>query len=248
MAIIAIFFVSCTHQYYVPINHNVPMLDKKGDLNASLHLGNASDVETAFEGQAAYAVTNNVGVTLSGFHARGGEFGVHSDTTGFQSRSDNGKGSGVEIGAGYFHPFLKRGFNTLQGEIYGGFGYSSQLHNYTSDQAMYKYNIRYNAMKFFVQPSFGYKMPYFEAILNIRFTVFNRSDLQIMGTPTAVDNEEIRKLDPATSLFFEPSLTLRGGLPNLKLQLQLIGNEAISQTTIPYDNIYMGVGLMYMLR
>ena len=31
LGIIAVLFASCSHQYYVPVNHNVPMLDKKGD-------------------------------------------------------------------------------------------------------------------------------------------------------------------------------------------------------------------------
>ena len=154
-------------------------------MNASLHYGGSNDVDLVIEGQAAYALSNNVGLMLSGFYASGGDTELKTDPSGNRFQSDNGRGSGLELGAGYFMPLLKRGMHTLQGEVYAGFGYSSQLHNYTSDQNMYKYHIGLQALKFFVQPSFGYKMRYFEAMINALISSFNRNSLEITGTPPA---------------------------------------------------------------
>ena len=59
MVILVLVFSSCTSTMYVPNMINVPMFEKKGQLNTTLTLRDL---------QVAYAATNNIGFTLNGHY------------------------------------------------------------------------------------------------------------------------------------------------------------------------------------
>src|SRR5688572_20584040 len=71
--IIPFVLCSCTKTMYVPNMINVPMFEKKGQLNATL---------TFRDLQLAYAATNSIGFTLNGNYRSSNLFHLYDGKTG----------------------------------------------------------------------------------------------------------------------------------------------------------------------
>jgi hypothetical protein len=124
---------SCSHSYYIPTTANVPLLKEKNEVRATLSGGGGSDISTV-DFQAAYSVTNHVAVMTNFMSARGSD----------EDENSRGNGSCFELGAGYFTALEEKGVF----EVYGGFGFSNQRHEYNSGGTA-----DLSFRKFFLQPS-----------------------------------------------------------------------------------------------
>lgn len=225
---------SCTHYYYLPASHNIPLLSEKDQFKAMLSIGGGDDIN-ATELKTAYAVTDNIGVMLNGVLGYGGENKI--------AYQNYGRGKGIEVGAGYFKPLP----NKLLFEVYGGLGLSDQFHNY-GDGENFKYTVDVRSAKYFIQPALGYVTPYFDIAISSKFSAFVNNDISVEGQPTQYDIDELMKLQTKTNYFLEPSITIRGGYKFIKFQTQYILCTALNSHPIPYETTYFNIGLSADLR
>jgi hypothetical protein len=205
-------FCSCTHYYYVPSVQNVPLFREKNEYRISGTIG-GGDETTCVEVQAAYSITDKVGVMADFMTATGGD----------EADKDYGKGNYFDGALGYYKPISKNGVF----EVYGGLGIANQHHEYSTNlynngviTPTYSGKSDLSTLKVFVQPSLGLTFNLFDIGWSTRL---NRLSF------ITVDNNINNNLDlynelndPSNKIhyYFEPAITLRGGWKNVKLQFQ----------------------------
>jgi hypothetical protein len=218
---------------YGPTTANVPLLQEKGELKANLYL-------TDF--QAAYAVTDNIGVMVNGQYRK--------STSTFELTTNGSKSyeekivttnSGAEIGVGYFTN-TKR-FTCF--EIYGGIGLPSvKIKDETTNGNGY-YNT--SGVKFFIQPSIGHVSRGFDIAFTPRFTAVK------FGTPTTsytakqLTDYNLTNVNKSVLMFIEPLITMRAGYKAFKVQLQTgfslnVGDKNINSQVF-MGNIGLGIDI-----
>ena len=98
VVILVMYLTGCTHYYYAPNTHNIPLFQEKDEIRFSIGSSTSGDIIGGGSGtelQGAYAITNKIGIIANvGFtkNSSGGELG---------------KGHFFELGAGYFKPLGK---------------------------------------------------------------------------------------------------------------------------------------------
>lgn len=218
----------CSPKYYSPNTQNVPLMREQGQINLNLS-GNGNQAEF----QAAYGVINHLAVQVNG-----GLFIPKDNDNG-----NGGSGNFVEAGAGYFTPVG----TSFVFEAYGLFGYGgleNHLPSTVSDYPATTGKISANISRYSVQPSFGYVHKYFSVALSSRISSLNYSRISgnlIYGG----ENQQDYLRDNRSSMLIEPALTIRGGLPKLKLQLQFGKSFNVSNSNFSQDDTFMTVGLNY---
>ncbi|MCX6253680.1 MAG: hypothetical protein NTV31_04295, partial [Bacteroidia bacterium] len=129
----------------------MPLFREKNEYRLSGTYGEG-DESICAEVQAAYSITDKIGVMTDFMSARGGNV----------SGKNYGKGNYLDGAIGYYKPTGKTGVF----EIYGGLGGSNQYHEYTS-----AYYNQYNGtsdlsfIKLYIQPSFGFTFNVFDIAL-----------------------------------------------------------------------------------
>jgi hypothetical protein len=192
---------SCSHYYYVQGVHNVPLFKEKNEFRISGTYGEGKESK-AFEIQAAYSVTDNIGILTDYMSAHGGDV----------SDQNYGNGNYFDGAIGYYKPAGNVGVF----EIYGGLGRGKQHHEYnlTSGTADISFT------KLYIQPSFGITFKLFDIALSTRISrlSFNNLENKISGNTQLYNT--IETLSDKNHIFFEPAITLRGGWKYVKLQIQ----------------------------
>lgn len=224
---IAIFsFPSCSPKYYVPNTQNVPLLSDRGNFNATV-CGNSNQLEV----QGAYALTNHLGIM-----ANGSVFIPKNDDNG-----NGGKGSLGEVGAGYYMPFL----NHLVFEAYGLVGVGNVENHMPTTVDTYPGTtgkINATIMRFGIQPNIGFKTKYFCAAISARISSLNYTNIN--GNLTFDNQDQVLYLKSNNSHFIaEPALTLRGGIKNVKVQVQLAGSYNLTVSDFLQETSLLSVGL-----
>jgi hypothetical protein len=207
LLVVSVALASCHHVYYAPNTPNAPMLVEKGDtrINGLYTSGRDSDYEGG-EVQFAHAVSDKIGIMAAGFFA-----GV-TENTG--SRNEKGTGSYGEIGVGRFTAFDPK--KRWIGELYGGLGFGGVKNDYGLGD-----HSKVNIFKPFIQPLIGYKSRYFECAFIPRISWIN---WKVKENAVNSDDNLGAKGDLATIsgnsgfVAFEPSIMLRGGGANVKIQ------------------------------
>lgn len=150
LVIIVIFnLLSCSPEY-TPNMANVPMFDRKGELQANLAGGfSGTDV------QLAYAFADNFGVM-----ANGSFYDETSDTT-----DEFHKHSLYEFGVGYFDNIGKSG----RYEVFGGFG-TGRIKGYKESRIDDPVG-ESNFFKIFIQPAVGLKSTILDGSLGTRWVM-----------------------------------------------------------------------------
>lgn len=213
MSFSAVLFCSCSHYYYVANVQNVPLFREKNELRLSGFYG-SGDESISGEAQAAYSITDHIGIMADFMAASGGTV----------SSKDYGKGSYFEGAVGYFKPIAEFGVF----EVYGGLGGSRQHHKYTSTAYdassgfydTYQGSSDASFVKLFIQPSYGITFNMFDVafstrICNITYTSINNN---IMGNTN--EYEKLYAAGAKSHFNLEPALTLRAGWKNVKVQVQ----------------------------
>lgn len=225
---LAVLLVACSPKYYTPNTQNVALISQKGetDLNVS---GNGNQVEF----QGAYGVSDNVAIM-----ANGGLF-IPSDL----DNGNGGSGNFIEFGVGYFEK-VKDDFVF---ETYGIFGFGSfenHLPSTTSANPQTEGDLSANIVRIGIQPNFGYKSEFFEAGISTRIVSLNYSsiegDLIFDGT-----NQPTYLKDNSSHFLLEPALTLRAGLENIKLQLQVGSSINLTDNDFRQDHSFATIGLNF---
>jgi hypothetical protein len=213
---------SCTHYYYIPPTHNVPLFREKGEYRAAVSMGGGEEIST-IDIQTACSITDKFAVLANFMTADGGN-----------RNSENwGKGNYLDAAFGYFQPIGAHGVF----EIYGGCGGSKQHHQYrngeTSDLSF---------TKIFIQPSTGLTFSGMDVALSCGL-----SNIYFFNIVNNYENnfpvDDIAK--NKNNFLFEPSLTVRGGWKYLKLQFQLGFSQNLSNKNLNFETTKLNAGLTF---
>jgi hypothetical protein len=227
---------SCSHYYYVPNSHNVPLFREKNEYRFSGTLAGGEE-SSCKELQAAYSVTDHIGVLANYMSAKGGTI---SDNNNWA------RGNYLDAAIGYFKPVSKHGVF----EIYGGLGGSNQHHHYTT-QSYINGTISSSSggysdlsyTKIFVQPSFGFTFNAVDIAASTRICVltFNSVVNQIYGNVD--ESNTLKNISDEIHLFLEPAITIRGGWKYVKLQLQASTASYFNNPDLPFESYHISIGL-----
>lgn len=255
-------FSGCTHYYYVPNVQNVPLFTEKNQTRlsglvgyASQEIGSLGDQQTTcVDFQAAYSLTNHIGVMMNYMWAK------ESHQTDESTVNNYGRGSVIEGAAGYYEPF---GLNGIV-EIYGGFGVSNQHHQYTNtvydeisqaDITQVFGTSDLSFVKLFIQPSVGFKLNSsnvtilkpFDIAFSTRFYSINYGKITYTNAEIA-SIENFAALSDGNHYFIEPALTIRGGWETVKLQFQLGYAASLNNSGSDfYEKCHISLGLFFAL-
>jgi hypothetical protein len=235
---IAFLLSSCTHYYYLQNIQNVPLFKGKNEyrLSASLGTGRAS---ASTDVQAAYSVSDHIGIMTNFMSARGGD----------KSRKDWSKGNYLEGAIGYFKPIDAFG----EFEVYTGFGGGRQHHEYSMLRFSYVTNEYYRAStgysdlsynKFFVQPSYGVTFNAFDVAFSTRIGGLFYHNIVNRINQDDEDYDELYDIAQKEDYFFlEPALTLRGGWKYIKIQFQAAYTGFINQPDVNFERTHVSLGI-----
>lgn len=218
----AFFMNGCIHSYYLPNTHNVPLLTEKKDVRISA--GTYQGLQTGFEFQGSYAVTNNIGL-----------MGNAMAVSGTNSYGDS-RIRYFDLGCGYFKPLNSH----FVFETYAVAGFGSARNTFESGS----YNDA-NFTKLFVQPSIGYKSKFMDLALSFRLASLNFTSLVNTGQIGGTDLTDIQFIQNNSNSFLsEPAITVRFGSDRLKLQGQYGWSFNMSHPEFPQgDKFYYSIGI-----
>ncbi|GEO02572.1 hypothetical protein AAE02nite_02360 [Adhaeribacter aerolatus] len=221
--------------YYSPNAHNVPLLKKKGDKILSVAGGSSlSEVDSGLDIQAAYAITNHLGVMSNYYRASGESSGEYKE---------GGHGYLLEAGLGYFTPLYKEVYGF---ELFGGTG-SGNVYNYYDE--FKKSTSQINFSRHFVQAAISWENKYCKIALSHRmglltYNKIRTKDYNITNYPEYW-NGIIRN---KKYILNEPALTVQfSGYRALKAQAQIVYAVDAIDADFAQENINLNVGLYLVL-
>lgn len=222
----ALFAYSCSPTYYMPNTHNVPLFIQKDEVVIAA-AGNDKQIEL----QAAYAMKNDIGIQVN----TGAFFG--------ENAGDNGTGGFGEIGVGVYKPLQ---YNLIF-ETYALAGIGRLRNNFPGTIHTYPGTtgeISSTIMRIGMQPSIGLKYNNFSVSFSTRFAYLGYFGVD--GSLIYDDVDQVRYLkDNNAHFIIDPALTLKGGLKNIQLTLQLGSSANIFKPNFRQDSSYMSFGLCY---
>lgn len=187
--------------------------------------------------QAAYSVTDHIGLMANFMSAKGGNISDNADW---------GKGNYVDGAIGYFKPIKKYGVF----EIYGGIGGSNQRHQYmttsyingTSSSTSGGFS-DLSFTKIFVQPSFGFTFNAVDIAASTRICVLTFKSVvnQIYGNTD--ESNTLNNISDGSHLFLEPAITIRGRWKYVKLQLQASTASYLNNPDLHFEAYHLSIGL-----
>src|SRR5262245_33584880 len=216
-------------RYYAPTLQDVLLFRDKGEMRFSASSAGGDEVSSV-EVQAAYALTDKLGVMLNTDFAHG-----DSDSHGFV----------VEGGGGYYRPLRRR----LAFEMYGGAGIGKALVRYGNGQVSNPDSADLRFTKFFVQPDFGFRGKYVDAAIATRFTGLHYYGIEttLNSSVTSIpDVDYIRS--HASSLLAEPSFIFRVGRSPVKFQLQVSNSFNLTAPDLRQEKTMLGFGVVINAR
>lgn len=225
---------SCTHFYYGPNSNNIPLLQKKGDGRAMAAIA-SSDETTGFEFQTAYAFSSHVGSMINLYTAAGNR------ETSLSSRSRVEKGSGTigEIGVGYFT--MVKGAENWIFETYAGAGSGSVNNEYGNAEKS-----KVNLSRVFIQPSIAYSNGWGDLAFSSRFSHVNFTVKQAdVRSNTRQQSELLYIANNRNHLFWEPSILLRFGFRNAKVQFQVTRSLAFTTKSFSAQQYVVSTGIFF---
>lgn len=236
---------ACNHVYYAPNTPNAPLLREKGESRiTALYTAGADSEYGGGEVQLAHAIGNKTGLIASGF------FGGHEEivnTNQAGSDIEYGKGRYLEVGVGRFTE-LKKGSN-WRAEMYAGLGSGNVNSRFSFGDFA-----RTGFTKVFLQPAIAYRISRFEMafVPRLNYVSWRVEDASITNSANADHLSEINAIRNNNSFFgFEPSLLVRGGNRQLKVQAALtllnynLGNNPSGEDLA--ENLNLSIGLSFNL-
>lgn len=229
----------CNQSYYAPVTQNVPFFEEKGEARFSFNSVFTEESSTRFFGiMAAYA--------LSDKHALQGNF--------FFDSYDSGS-------PGFFNFFQKH--TTFEGGLafgwYNTMDEESRVELFVGDNIGFKkinangvdkpeYHLNSAYNKLYIQQSFGKGSKYFDFALTPALGylyMFKFDLLDNNGKPMSFTKfpGESAIANNKHSLLFEPGVTLRLGIKEVKLQLQGVRSFNLSNKGLPYEKYSISFGL-----
>ncbi|MBC7382193.1 MAG: hypothetical protein H7296_04265 [Bacteroidia bacterium] len=193
--------------------------------------------------QAAYSVTDHIGVMANGY--------FEQQDAPIDRVGNGGKGFLGEIGAGYFRKIYPK--PEIIFETYGGIGYGhmSQFKNYSDPMngfAVQQRSLTANGLKMFIQPAIGYKLRLFEISAGLRYSNISYLNIKTKNWPVErLYDDHFDELNLNYS-FIEPAITLRAGIRNVKIQFQYLYCIKLSNGSINYNKELYSLGIFIKIH
>jgi hypothetical protein len=222
---------SCSPVLYSPTTQNVPLLKEKGEVN----IGGGLAFNDYTEG-----LSLNLAVAVDSGWAVAGTFNSMSEDSDsdWESRGKYIEGAVGRFGTVDHSPFVY--------EAFLGMGYGT-LSNESGNN-----RINGNFIKPYLQPSFGIRSKIVHLVFTPRFAVVNYVSNRVAVYDNPQQEISARNFfeDKGTSFVFEPGVTLRLGLENVKLELQYVYSTFSYQSDGMFDlyNNIWNLGLNFYLR
>lgn len=235
-----LFLSSCSHYFYIPNSHNVPLFQEKGEMRAFVCKNGDFDGR---EIQTAYAVTDHIGIMANGFYVPFAE----------DYEGNDGSGYLIEGGAGYFTK-LKRRWSF---ETYAGYGagnvqnkyYQQNVGFWANSEPYYAGRSIMNINRIFIQPSFGFTSSAFDIALSNRFSGIWYTNVRAYDLPQNFEYaDDLKRMRKGAFIQVEPAVTVRAGWKYAKLQLQLGFSGNINNRPFryyDYGNMNLGLYLSF---
>lgn len=209
--------------YYLPNSHQVPLLTKKGDARLAVtSTAYNSEIEGPYgaEFQGSYAATDKFGIVLN-------------TTVAYSLGAEMYKY--LDLGGGYFKT---NSMENIIFETYGGVGFGNSSRAFVDGS----YN-NTNFIKYYVQPSLGYRTKNFDLALSWRLASLNFTEMSNSGVLDADNLNVIQAIQNNPSSFLsEPAVTVRLGFKPVKLQAQWGWSHSLSGGYYPQGQSYLNVG------
>jgi len=205
---------------------------KKNELRATLAVNNY---------QAAYAVTDHIGVMLNGQY----KFPSWSSTEDNIEYNYKSKKMLIEGGAGYFMPLEKLGVL----EVYGGGGFGKLTFNDSYSDTTGGSSTTYdrysaNTIRFFIQPSIGISSNDLDLAFSTRIVGLKFMNIDTSGyTQTDLIENDISQLNKPLYMFLEPAITLRFGWKYVKFHVQAIASAKLNSEPLNYSPFSVNMGV-----
>ncbi len=218
-------FQAC-HVAYIPSMENVPLLQKKFEVQANLTPANF---------QAAFAPAEHVGLMLN------------AQSSGNKWTEDNdidyeAKRQFIEGGAGYW----KKTEDNKYFEVYGGAGYG-KLH-FFDDWLSQDRDYEATMVRTFLQPAIGISNDYIDVAFSARLLQLKFINPEVKNfTQDDLESLELWDLDKNPYYFIEPAITFRAGYKYLKAHFQYLYSYKVNDTPINRynQNFFMGISLRF---
>lgn len=218
--------ISCNTNYryiYTASPANTPYFTKKGESKLTADYSSSSNTRpvnkyaAGIDLQTAYALSDHWALAAAYYNRREKDVFSLIENGPFESSTVTYKRNLFDIGGGYFVSLNKR--KTITFNFYGGMslGKFSFIDNgIDSSGAGYSRYHNNGITRWFFQPSFNFMPGEY-----VRFSYSTRFSFVHYGNPeTSYSTEELKylyldRVDNQTPLFFEPSLNVQFGLPEI---------------------------------
>jgi len=227
---------SCTHYYYSPGSHNVPLFERKGQATVSGIAGGNKQIEI----QAAAAFTNHFAASYNYYQCKR-IWDINDLFGGDYLYSGANKGHLHEGGIMYYRTWKKI--------------FPFEVHtNYAGGSVFNKYeygNSKMNIHKWSFQTTLGFRNKNKELAFSCRTGRINFTNIQIQGFYD-INEEETKDLfyvkDNPTSWVLEPAFTGRAGYQFASLQLQIGWSFNLNNPHLKQIRSYLRAGLIFRLN
>lgn len=217
---------------YIPNQHNVPVMQEKGDTKINLSTTNI---------QGSYAFSDKYAV-MANFYFRENDWesSVDSMTTTTQENYTANRFLG-EAGIGYYNPLSEKAtFEVFTGVGLGSIDFTNSFSTLGNESSYYA-----DMAKVFLQPDIGYESEYFDAIFSTRlnyvgFTNIDTSDYALSN----LKRDNLYNLNKHPYFFLEPAITLRLGYRYVKLHTQAILATKLNPEEINYRSFGINMGVI----
>ena len=226
---IFIFFSSCTHYYYAPNGHNVPVFKEKNEARLSGAYINGSEL-SGCDVEVGYAVTKEVAVIANALIINPNAKLQNNSPDNSPNIIGSGNGQLYELGVGYYKP-IPSGVSAISKkfvfETYGvlGLGNSTNIYGNYPD-----YHVTTNLFKAYVQPSVSFTTNLFDIIFSAKIgELYNFGtksnypdaiyDTLVQHSSTIANDITVLNQNRA-SFLFEPAVTFRIGFKYVKCYVQ----------------------------
>lgn len=227
----SLFAIGCSPAYYKPNLMTTPNFREKGEVHLAGHWADAG-----YDGEAAYAITNNV--FIQGSIMVQSATGSSSSSSSSNQKSYTVKGQLGEVAVGYFMPVKKYG--TLS--VCGGYGGGYVNNNWAADGSSSA-----NISKLFIQPSIGVRRKRFDLVVSAKLANLTYSNLSQNYTQQSFINEFNALKSPIP--IFETATVLRFGSENIKVQLSASSVSLLKRDdSFRYEGSSLGLGLCVQLN
>jgi hypothetical protein len=212
---LSLLLASCSHYYYMPNQHNIPLLRERGEVRivaAKVNAGMITGPQNLPRATLNTLVNPTPGHDLQFASAVSKHIGLMANAAWFGTgTTEHGQRGGIlELAPGYFHALGKHG--VVEG--YAGIGILRSNHFYGPEQYANAHFVRP-----FLQPIIGYASRNFDAALSTRVLWLHCTDRDYLGEEAMhalPDQIEVG----GTRTLVEPTFMTRFGIRSIKLQLQ----------------------------